>query len=87
MSYALDLTVDARRSFGLLGLELQERVLNELDAVAEAPDSCKWLREEAVIDFVHETGGERQYVFIVLVRDAAARTIRVKAIGYAKRAD
>ena len=85
MSYALDLTLEARQAFALLTFELQERALNDLDAVADEPAKYAGRDEVAVVDFVHEAAAERQYVFMVVARDAAARTIRVKAIGSARR--
>ena len=88
MSYALDLTVRARRGFMALPVAAQELVLDALDKISADPELLVErlpLFPDALYDDDFFVGGARYYIFIVAQRDRVRETIRVKRIHHLVR--
>lgn len=78
MNYALDFSVEAKASWGSLGVALQESILDALDRVKTAG---RLDGNIFVDDFVVEVAGEPTYVFLELRIVAFSGTLQVHRIG------
>lgn len=88
MSYALDLTDNARRGFMALPLAVQEEVLDALDKISADPELLVErlpLFPDALYDDDFLVGEFKYYLFIVAERDRAHEVIRVKMIEHLVR--
>jgi hypothetical protein len=83
VSYAWEFTDRARIQFRALGTWLQERTLDEIDAVAASPNPSGRPRrsDEFVRDFVAEHEGKRHYIFLTLSLDEIGHVLRIVTIG------
>jgi len=78
MSFTPDFVPDAKSQWRELDVELQEIVLDELEKLASnPPPDVGGLIEH---DFAHDRGGIRHYIFLRMVIDRRARTLRVIGI-------
>lgn len=86
MSYAVRLAGDVIADLRQLDPQLQEDVLDELDSLANGPESLRTdASGEAIFDFARGEGAARHVIFLRLHRDDVNRVLTVLAIAAAHR--
>lgn len=87
MSYAMDLSAEARLGLAKLPIEIQEEVLDLLEVLADQPALLvpRGAAPDVVHDFTKLAGNLKHYVFVLVQADRSASVLHVKAIGHAAR--
>ena len=87
MSFAIALAKDAAQSFAQLNVQLQERVLDEFEAVANAADSVPRLTLplSGLHDIRVEIDNVLHYVFLTLEYDRHKRLLTVLKLAHYSR--
>lgn len=84
MGYPVAYTPDALRGLGQLDSRVQETVLDIVEAIAARPFTPRRRSSGGlcVTDFVHETEGVRETVFIISQVDHARHIVNVVRIAH-----
>jgi hypothetical protein len=83
MSYALDIAPDAKSQWRELPVDIQELVLDNLDHLCDAPPTNA--PEEFYYDFVTESDGIRNYVFLQILIDRSQQKLSVLGVNRFER--
>jgi len=87
VSYALAFTAGARQAFSGLNIELQEKVLDELDRAASVAADLprRALAFTDVLDIRRDAADQIEYVFLTVEYDPLRQTLTVQRLGYHSR--